>query len=281
MTRLRTATALALALLAAPAMVSAQEATSLLDTSADATASEATFSTQGTRQRGFVFSLRGGVGMEPKYLGSDEYGVTPDLGFRFHGLRLSDGLDFGDSDAWNDFRGFDVHGSFDYIGKRDASEYDDLDGMDDIDATVELGMGVGYTAENYRTYADVRRGFGGHEGWVGEAGFDFISRPTSDWRLSMGPRLYWGNDEVADTYFGVSASEATGDRPAYDADGGLLGAGAEFVARYQINRDWGLEGGVEYRSLLNDAADSPIVDDGAQDQWSVRFGVIRVVRLNF
>ena len=36
-----------------------------------------------------------------------------------------------------------------------------------------------------------------------------------------------------------------------------------------------------YRSLLNDAADSPIVDDGAQDQWSVRFGVIRVIRLNF
>ncbi len=280
MTTFRTATAVALALLAAPAMVSAQEVTSLLDNASDTTASPA-LSSQSTRQRGFVFSLRGGIGMAPEYLGSDEYSVVPDLGFRFHSLRLSDGLDFGDSDAWNDFRGFDVHGSFDYIGERDSSEYDGLRGMDDIDAAVELGIGVGYTAENYRTYADVRRGFGGHEGWVGEAGFDFITRPTSDWRLSMGPRLYWGNDEVADTYFGVSASEATSDRPAYDADGGLLGAGAEFVARYQINRDWGLEGGVTYRSLLNDAADSPIVDDGAQDQWSVRFGVIRVIRLNF
>lgn len=275
------AAALALALLAVPAMVSAQDMTSPLDSATGSTVAPATVSSQNTRQRGFVFSLRGGVGMAPKYLGSDEYGVTPDLGFRFHGLRLSDGLDFGNGDAWNDFRGFDVHGSFDFIGKRDASEYDDLRGMDDIDAAVELGIGVGYTAENYRTYADVRRGFGGHEGWVGEAGFDFISRPTSDWRLSMGPRLYWGNDEVASTYFGVSASEATADRPAYDAEGGLLGAGAEFVARYQINRDWGLEGGVTYRSLLNDAADSPIVDDGAQDQWSVRFGVIRVIRLNF
>ncbi len=120
MTSFRKAAALALALLAAPAVASAQDVKSILNAPSDYAASTATLSSQGTRPRGFVFSLRGGVGMAPKYLGSDEYAVVPDLGFRFHSLRLSDGLDFGDADAWNDFRGVDVHGSFDYIGKREG-----------------------------------------------------------------------------------------------------------------------------------------------------------------
>ncbi|MHA7866663.1 MAG: MipA/OmpV family protein [Salipiger thiooxidans] len=276
----RTAVALALAVIGAPTLGLAQDLSTDTAVSAEPLSID-TLSTQNSRQRGFVFSLRGGAGMKPKYLGSDDYEVTPDLGFRLHRFTLSEGLDYGSGDAWNDFRGWDFHGSFDYIGRRDSSDDDALRGMDDIDPAYELGFGFGYTDENYNVYSDFRRGFGGHEGWTAEAGLDLIARPTREWRLSMGPRLYWGSDEFADTYFGVSSSEATADRPAYDPDGGLLGGGAEFVARYQLNDDWGLEGGVTWRKFMNDALDSPIVDSGAEDQWTIRFGVIRVVRMNF
>ena len=127
----------------------------------------------------------------------------------------------------------------------------------------------------------MRRGFGGHEAWVGEAGLDLIARPTDRWKLTVGPRLFWGSDDYADTYFGVDTSEAAAGRPAYEAEGGLLTSGVEVGARYQIDDDWGLEGAVTWEKYRNDAADSPIVENGSDDQWSVRLGVTRVFRLRF
>ena len=228
-----------------------------------------------------TFSLRGGVSYSPEYFGSDDYAVGPDVGFKFHGLNLSNGRSFGSGDPWADTLGWDVHGAFRYIGERDASEHDDLRGMDDVDAAVELGFGFGYTAEYFSAYTDVRRGFGGHEAWVGEAGLDLIARPTDRWKLTVGPRLFWGSDDYADTYFGVDTSEAAAGRPAYEAEGGLLTSGVEGGARYQIDDDWGLEGAVTWEKYRNDAADSPIVENGSDDQWSVRLGVTRVFRLRF
>lgn len=229
----------------------------------------------------FVFSLRGGATVAPEYFGSEDYAVGPDLGFKFHGLTLRNGRQFGDGDPWTDPLGWNVHGSFRYIGERDASDYDDLGGMDDVDAALELGFGFGYSAENFSAFTDFRRGFGGHESWVGEAGMDVIARPGSRWKLTAGPRLFWGSNDYADTYFGVDGNEATASRPAYDADGGLLSAGVEMGARYQLNDDWGLEGALTWEQYRNDAADSPIVENGSDDQWTIRFGVTRVFRLRF
>ncbi|MCR8550847.1 MipA/OmpV family protein [Salipiger sp. P9] len=228
-----------------------------------------------------VFSLRGGVAVTPEYFGSDDYSAGPDLGFKFHGLTLRSGKQLGDGDPWADAYGWDLHGSFRYIGERDASDHDDLRGMEDVDAALELGLGFGYTAEHFSAFTDLRRGFGGHESWVGEAGLDLIARPNDRWKLTLGPRLFWGSDGYADTYFGVDASEATATRPAFDAGGGLLSTGLEMGARYQINNDWGLEGALTWETYQNDAADSPIVDSGSEDQWTIRFGVTRVVRLRF
>lgn len=237
-----------------------------------------TLSTQGT-DPGVVFTLRGGVASAPDYFGSDDYTAAPDIGFSFDGLTLNGGRSFGDSDPWADPLGFGMSGSFRYIPERDSSDHDALRGMDDIDAAIELGFGVSFTGRSYELFADVRRGFGGHDGWVGEAGMDLIARPDDRWKLTIGPRLFWGNDEYADTYFGVDSDEATSSRSKFDADGGLLSAGIEMGARYQLNDDWGVEGAVAWENYRNDALDSPIVDDA--DQWTVRFGVTRTLRLRF
>ncbi len=237
-----------------------------------------TLSTQGT-QPGAVFTLRGGVASAPDYFGSDDTTAAPDIGFSFHGLTLKNGRSFGDSDPWNDTLGFGMGGSLRYIPERDSSDHGALRGMDDIDAAVELGFGVSFTGRTYELFADVRRGFGGHDSWVGEAGMDMIARPDERWKLTLGPRLFWGSDDYADTYFGVDADEATATRGAFDADGGLLSAGIEMGAQYKLNDDWGVEGAVTWENYRNDALDSPIVDDA--DQWTVRLGVTRVMRLRF
>ncbi|EPX79555.1 MipA/OmpV family protein [Salipiger mucosus] len=240
---------------------------------------EPAFSTQ-SGGGALAFTLRGGVSVSPEYFGSDSYAPGPDVGFRFNNLRLRNGREFGNPDPWADSLGWGVHGSFRYIGERDASDFSDLQGLDDVDQALELGVGVGYTARNFEAFADVRRGFGGHEAWVGAAGIDGIMRPNDRLRLSLGPRLLWGSEDYTETYFGVSPSEA-GPLPAYDPSGGLVSAGVEFGARYQINDDWGVEGAVSWETFTGDAENSPIVERGDADQWKMRIGVTRTFRLRF
>jgi outer membrane protein len=224
----------------------------------------------------FVFTLRGGVAASPEYFGSDEYAAGPDLGFRFNYLSLGNGRSFGNPDPWADSMGLTFGGSFRFIGERNVDDFDELAGLDDIDAAVELGGSIRYGTEYFAAFGDVRRGFGGHEGWVGEIGADAILNPTDRLRLTLGPRVLFGDDTYSDTYFGITPAEASTGLPAYDPDGGMVSAGIEFGARYQLNDRWGLEGAITWDKFTDDAADSPIVEQGEDEQWGIRFGVTRV-----
>ncbi|ETW13422.1 MltA-interacting MipA [Roseivivax marinus] len=222
-----------------------------------------------------VFTLRGGVATQPEYFGSDEYDVGPDLGFSLNSLSFG-GRSFGNPDPWAEARGFGIRGSFRYIGERDDDDYGELEGLDDIDAAYEVGLGAGYAGENYYVFADVRRGFGGHEAWVGEVGADAVFRPSERLRVTFGPRAFFGSDDYASTYFDVSAAEAAASSfNAYDADGGLISTGVELGMRYKLSENWGLSGAVTYDRFRGDAEDSPIVQQGSEDQWGARLGVTR------
>jgi outer membrane scaffolding protein for murein synthesis (MipA/OmpV family) len=51
----------------------------------------------------------------------------------------------------------------------------------------------------------------------------------------------------------------------YDADAGIKDVGINLVANYTPWESWGFMGLVSYKKLLNDAKDSPIVDDEGND----------------
>jgi outer membrane scaffolding protein for murein synthesis (MipA/OmpV family) len=150
-----------------------------------------------------------------------------------------------------------------------------------VDAAYELGFGVAYAGPQYEVFANVRRGFGGHEAWVGELGMDGIARPTDRLAVKIGPRLFYGSDDYADTYFGVSQSEAarSPNFGAYEADGGLLSVGAQFGVSYQLSDNWRLDGAVTYDVFTNDAEDSPIVQQGDREYWGASIGVTRAFRI--
>lgn len=230
------------------------------------------------QERGFTFALRGGGGAAPDYPGADSYSARPDLGFTFGSLEWG-GRKIGSGIGVEPETGFAFTGAFRFIGAREASENPELVGLEDIDEAVELGFGVIYREVNWQAFAKVRRGFGGHEGVTGDIGADVIFRPDDRWTITAGPRFSLGNDTYADTYFGVDT--ATANFAAYEAGGGLLGAGVEVVATYQIDDTWGIEGAVSYEHLLNDAADSPITQAGSEDQWTMRLGVTRAFNWRF
>lgn len=228
-----------------------------------------------------VFTLRGGVGAKPEYFGSDSYGAVPDLGFEFGYARLF-GREFGSADPYYEAEGLRVRGSFRYIGPRDDADSPELAGLNDIDEAVELGMGLSYRQRNFEVFGDVRYGVIGHEAWVGELGADVRLHPTDRLEVTFGPRLFLGDGAYSDTYFGVTPAEsAASGLAAYDPEGGALSAGLELGAKYRIDENWGVEGAITYDRLINDAADSPIVQQGSADQWKARIGVTRRFTLSF
>lgn len=229
-----------------------------------------------------VVTLRAGVQMSPAYLGSDDYEVGPDIAGRIDYLHLPNGFEYGSSRTVGFRSGWGLQGSFRYLGERKSADHDVLKGLDDVDWSLEAGLGVGYEQRNWRAFTDVRYGFVGHNSWVGEIGADAIAYPMEGLTLTAGPRLNFGTDRFAQTYFGVSDSESKASGlEKYDATGGLLGAGVEIGARYLFNERWGVEGAATWERLTNSAADSPITATGSEDQYSVRVGITRRISLDF
>ena len=231
------------------------------------------------QERSFNFSLRGGVSAAPEYLGSDQTEARADLGFTFGSLSWG-GKTIGNGVRGVPNNGVSVRGAFRVIGDRTVDASPELAGLEDIDTAVELGFGLTYQQTNWMAFGKVRKGVTGHSGVTGTIGADLIYRPNDRWLITAGPRVNFGNDEFANTYFGVPTGSSS-SFAAYEATGGALGASLKVAGTYFIDDKWALEGAVSYEKLLGDAADSPITQNGSEDQWRIRLGLSRVFTLNF
>ncbi|MEM1428017.1 MAG: MipA/OmpV family protein [Pseudomonadota bacterium] len=254
---------------------------------ADAALSGQTLSTQGEKDRRAIFTLLLGAESRPGYFGAEDNIIVPRFSpniaaLNFGQLSFGDQADALDEDPNDRPLGFGVGGSFRFITERSSDDYDELDGLDDVDFSLEVGALIGYVWPNVEAFGALRYGVVGHESWVGELGAYYVARPTDDIALRIGPRFLFGSDRYTDTYFGVTEDEAAeSDFEAYDPDGGLVSAGVEVIATYQIGRQWWLEGRARWDQFQNDAADSPIVEQGATDQGTLTIGVRRAFVLDF
>ena len=235
-----------------------------------------------TNRPGVRLTIGAGPSYQPDYFGSDSYSLGGRGLFRFDFVRLPGGFEFGSSGPAGFLEGFGIRGAARYIGSRKASNNSELRGLDNVDASIEAGLGLGYDAQYWRAYGTMSYGITGHNSWVGELGADGILRPNDNWVLSLGPRAYWGSDRFMNTYFGVTASEAArSDFREYDPSSGFYALGAEFRARYAFSPRWGLEGIATYNRLVNDAGDSPITDVGSANQYGLSVVLTRSLSLGF
>ena len=216
----------------------------------------------------------------PAYFGSDENEVGVTGNFSIQQLNFGP-LRMGGSEG-GAATGIGFTGSFRYIGERKAEDYPELTGLADLDAALEIGGGLTYTADNFEVFGLARYGVMGHSSLTGDLGANAILRPTDQLTLRVGPRLFFGDDEYAQRYFGVTATEAANPGntfTAYDATGGLLSRGFEVSADYAFNADYGVTATVRYDEYLNGAADSPIVQQGSSD--AVTAAILLTHRFNF
>jgi outer membrane protein len=223
-----------------------------------------------------------GASVGPNYFGSDDYDIGPWGTVRFDYVRLPGGLSWGSAQTIGVREGFGLRGSFRYVGSRKGSDNPELRGLDTVDATMELGFGIGYEARDWRAFTDVRYGIGGHDSFVFEAGADAIFRPMDSLIVNIGPRLDFGGGPFMRTYFGVTEQESLDSGlPEYRPSGGLTAVGMEIGAQYAFTDAWGIEGVATYDRLVEDAADSPITALGSPDQFGFRLGITRSISLGF
>ncbi len=244
------------------------------------------------QDRAFSFSLTGGAAVQPDYFGSDSYGVGPSGAFGFTGLRFGS-AQFGDPDGPTHFApGSGLRGAFRYIPRRAGT--DELLGLDNVRASVEVGLGLHYTTDTWQIYSDLRYGAIGHRGMAAELGANLIYRGENGLVLHAGPRAEWGNSRFMRSYFGISPTEAAqitalgnaglgaltpagGFRPS----SGIYSVGVELGAYQPISDNWGVTGSLRFDRLRGDAAASPIVQQGRRDQITAEIGLTRHFNLRF
>lgn len=217
--------------------------------------------------RTWIITLGGYAVAAPEYEGSDEYelGFKPIFNIRKSGSRewLSLPDDKGGF-ALYETSNFRMGPAFGFQAERSRHDVDFFPGAERVDWTFEAGAFAElWLTDSLRTRVDVVHGIGGHEGLVANFSADAVVK-RDRWTFTVGPRFEVVSDEYADTYFSTAG---------YEAEGGFHSVGGGASISYQWTDRIALKLYGEYDHLLNDAADSPLVDDiGSEDQFTIGVG---------
>ena len=222
-------------------------------------------------------SMGAGVAIVPDYEGSEDYTAAPLLmlnakwaqGYyvKFMGNRLR--VNVVPNNTWS------VGPVLQYRGKRDDDVSNNKVGdMKTIDATLEAGVFGAFKAEGWDGSLQwVTDTSNSHDGALAtlDAGYAFTAAGLKN---RVGMSMTYADKDYMDTYFSVDSKDA--DRSGldrYKADSGLKDIGINLSSNYAFNDNWGLTGLIKYSALLNDAKDSPVVDDeGSNSQFT--FGLM-------
>lgn len=148
----------------------------------------------------------------------------------------------------------------------------DLKGLGDIEATVELGGFVKFSAHSFSTEFVLLRGVdGGHEGVQGQASVSYrgetnvADKPVF---YSIGPAVSFGDNAYNSTYFSVTdIQSANSGLAAFNAGAGIHSIGLHASAMLPLSKSISLLALAKYDELTGDAGKSTIVSErGAQEQ---------------
>jgi outer membrane protein len=216
--------------------------------------------------------------MVPTYEGSDRYTVVPlplfdirraGTPYRFRSPRDGFGVGIIDSGRFRAGPSFKAR-----LPRRESAD-SDLNGLGNVDFTLEAGAFAEYWFTPWlRGRGEIRQGFGGHHGVVGDLMADVVAPVSPGLTFSGGPRMTVASGSAVSPYFGVNAVQSVASGlPVYEAGGGIYSYGAGAQARYQWSPQWATHIFVEYERLAGDAADSPIATlRGSRDQVQVGIG---------
>jgi MipA family protein len=221
-------------------------------------------------------SAGAGLAMVPDYEGSDDMTAAPALLFNAtwdsgQFIKLAGPVLRGNvlpNKTWS------MGPVLQYRQKRD----DDVDSnavaaMREVDAAVEGGAFVGYKNAGWDVSLKYVMDLSDtHEGSIGKLKGGYTFRNGS-FTTRVGASASYADEDYMDTYFSVDTDNAgRSGLTEYTADAGIKDAGVDVMVNYSINDKWGVTGLAGFKKLLEDAENSPVVDDvGESSQMSVAF----------
>jgi outer membrane scaffolding protein for murein synthesis (MipA/OmpV family) len=212
------------------------------------------------------FTFGGGVNVQPFYDGSKRYRIEPsfvvDIRYR-ELLFLSDGEGLGINILHG--QNYRAGVALGYDLGRDHHLQERLAGLGNVAVAPEAKIFAEYFLLPVVISADLRKGFGGHNGVIGDLGA-YVPIPVAPGLyVFTGPSVTVANERYLQAYFGVTAAQAANSGfPVFTPHGGFVRTGWGVTTAYQWTEHWWLEaqGAVQY--ILGDAGRSPITEDRAE-----------------
>jgi MipA family protein len=228
--------------------------------------------------QGLNFTLGAGAGAAPDYEGSDDYELVPlwnlRVGNLYHpstfvqviGPRLRS--NFLPSDHWR----LGLSGQF--IKERDDVDNDQVDALEKVDPSVMLGVVGGYDffadpQRHLMLEVEARQDVANDNGFLASVRGLYGGRLAERWRFDALVGSTWASEDYMSSYFGIDAADAArSGLDQFSADEGFKDVSFGGALTYRLFERWSVSGLANYTLLLDDAADSPVVDDvGDENQF--------------
>ena len=206
-------------------------------------------------------------GYTPDYLGADRYepGYSPTAKIVWRDLLFLNDRSLGVNLYRNDYLA--VGALARYTGGRGDND-EELRGLGEISRTLTAGGFVNARYQGIRFKAEVRHDILGEEQGTMVTTALGAKLPWRAPLLSVYVSGTWVDSTYMTTFFGITPVQSfnSGLRR-YDAGAGFRDVSVSLSSGYQFDEHWQLSGQMQYRRLVGDAADSPIVsDEGNRDQ---------------
>jgi outer membrane protein len=225
------------------------------------------------------FTIGLGAGLAPDYEGSEDYEAVPSWVFSANNLY--------DPATYVSLRGTQLRSNFVphpqlragvsglFVGERDDVENNRVDDLRSTDAALLLGGGFGWDffpqPELGLTLAvDLMYDVANSNGGIVQPYLSYFNALPGT-PLSVGAELFttWASEDYMSEQFGISASDsARSGLNRFNADEGFKDAGLRGSVTYRFTDSWSSTFAAQYKRMVDEAADSPVVDDeGNENQF--------------
>ena len=219
-----------------------------------------------------------GAGVAPDYEGSDDYKLVPLWNLRASNLYHPDTYvqvlatkatsNLLPSENWR------LGPMLQYIPERDDVEDNRVDDLSHVDASVMVGVIGGYDFKlPERTVAGIeleaRQDVSGGNGYLATLRGTYRAPLGDRTRFNGGIESTYASEDYMSSYFGINAKNAQrSNLDKFNANAGIKDVGLSASLTYDMFDNFTLTGIGRYNLLVDDAADSPIVDDrGSEHQF--------------
>jgi outer membrane protein len=224
---------------------------------------------------GINFTLGAGAGVAPDYEGSDDYEAVPLWNLRAGNLYHPETyVQLIGPRLWSNFLPHDhwrlgLAGQF--IKERDDVENDRVDDLEDVDASVMLGVLAGYDflatpQRDLVLEVEGRQDVANDNGFLGTIRGRYGSLFAGRWRFDALVSTTWASEDYMSAYFGIDAADAASSGlDQFSADEGFKDLSFAGSLTYRLFERWSVTALANYTRLIDDAEDSPVVDDAGDE----------------